>query len=342
VSTAPPVTVKHDFASIRRAHSLESYCAARGIQLKRSSGGRRVALCPLQSENTPSFTVSGDVFHCYGCGKHGDVVDLERALGGGSVADAIARLGDAPVAVIRRRDDFLDAPATVKREQVHPDLERPTTEDLSRLADLRSVEPDALQIAVDCGFLWTTTHYKHRAFVVTDQTRKNYRLRRLDGKRWETHTGGPKAICTAGSQAGWPIGLEESRDYLGVALCEGETDFLAAFGHMWASGVERLVAPVCITGASNRLPKEAIASFIGKRVRIFVHDDPTGYDAAIKWKSQLAGIARVDRWSFRGLRKSNGEPVKDLNDLLLIDYDQWEQHRKLVDSVMSFAVEGRN
>jgi hypothetical protein len=39
---------------------------------------RRMALCPFHSEKTPSMRIYGSSqrFHCYGCGRDGNVVDL--------------------------------------------------------------------------------------------------------------------------------------------------------------------------------------------------------------------------------------------------------------------------
>lgn len=41
------------------------------------------SLCPLHAERTPSFHVSRDrrLFHCFGCGRSGGVLDLVVALG---------------------------------------------------------------------------------------------------------------------------------------------------------------------------------------------------------------------------------------------------------------------
>jgi DNA primase len=54
--------------------------------LREVSEGRLVGLCPLHGETTPSFYVYTDSadphFHCYGCGEHGDVLDLFMALDG--------------------------------------------------------------------------------------------------------------------------------------------------------------------------------------------------------------------------------------------------------------------
>jgi hypothetical protein len=34
-----------------------------------------LALCPFHSEDTPSFRVYGDHYHCFGCGAHGDAIE---------------------------------------------------------------------------------------------------------------------------------------------------------------------------------------------------------------------------------------------------------------------------
>ena len=163
--------------------------------------------------------------------------------------------------------------------------------------------------------------------------------RRMDGKTWAK---GNKSKTLAGGRSKWAIGIKEASKFPAIALCEGGPDFLAAIAHAWTSNVEHLVAPVCISAAQS-IMEEALPYFEGKRVRIFVHSDDPGRDTARDWKEQLKGIAcKVDRYVFDGLQKANSEPVEDLNDLLMIDADSWEQNRERVESVMNFAMEGRN
>ena len=70
--------------------------------------------------------------------------------------------------------------------------------------------------------------------------------------------------------------------------------------------------------------------FAGKRVRIFRHSDSTGEGAAERWAEQLADAgAEVDAFRFDGLRRTDGEPVNDLNDLAAIHADDFETHRCL-------------
>ena len=176
------------------------------------------------------------------------------------------------------------------------------------------------------------------AWVLTDQTHKTYLARRLEGEPWEHLDSKPKAWLLPGTQGGWPIGIQGSWPYPAIAITEGGPDFLSAFAHAYASGVEDRVAPVCMPGATPSIPDDALASFRGKRVRIFTHDDDAGYRAAKRWALQLRGMAsKVDGYRFDGLTQSDGKPVKDLNDLLRIDYDCWEQNQAVVESVMSFA-----
>jgi DNA primase len=49
------------------------------VQL-RPSGSNLVGLCPFHEDRIPSFTVypATGGFHCYGCGKHGDVISFLR------------------------------------------------------------------------------------------------------------------------------------------------------------------------------------------------------------------------------------------------------------------------
>jgi len=44
------------------------------VPLQRN-GKHLVGLCPFHDERTPSFNVYTDHYHCFGCGRHGDVID---------------------------------------------------------------------------------------------------------------------------------------------------------------------------------------------------------------------------------------------------------------------------
>jgi hypothetical protein len=91
-----------------------------------------------------------------------------------------------------------------------------------------------------------------------------------------------------------------------------------------------------IAGAGMFIPNDALPLFTGKRVRIFVHDDDKGNEAAGRWARQLLTVGcKVDGFNFAGLVRSDGKPVKDLNDLCSIDCSSWEEHRDLIENALT-------
>lgn len=48
------------------------------VRLTKRSGSNQFGLCPFHSEKTPSFSVSADrqIYHCFGCGKGGGVINF--------------------------------------------------------------------------------------------------------------------------------------------------------------------------------------------------------------------------------------------------------------------------
>lgn len=80
---------------IGRVKAAADLAALAGRTVKLVRAGREwKGLCPFHAERSPSFYVIPDkgFWHCFGCGAHGDVVDLVRRLEGGTFAEALARL----------------------------------------------------------------------------------------------------------------------------------------------------------------------------------------------------------------------------------------------------------
>jgi DNA primase len=102
---------------VRREHSLVTMVRKR-VELRRA-GRRWSGLCPFHGEKTPSFTVgdgtSGEFYHCFGCGAHGDLFDWLEHAEGWSFAQAMQRLigGEMP-----------DARRPMHAEQRQPSRER--------------------------------------------------------------------------------------------------------------------------------------------------------------------------------------------------------------------------
>jgi len=75
-----------------RSRDIFEIASMLGIRYK-MRGARGVALCPFHLEKTPSFTLYPDNnFHCFGCGVHGDVIDLYMRLAKVSFKQAVRDL----------------------------------------------------------------------------------------------------------------------------------------------------------------------------------------------------------------------------------------------------------
>ena len=68
----------------------------KNISLKRRDKSNYIALCPFHKEKTPSFNISDDkgFFHCFGCGKNGDIFSYVMEMENISFFDALKKLAD--------------------------------------------------------------------------------------------------------------------------------------------------------------------------------------------------------------------------------------------------------
>lgn len=286
---------------------------------------------PFREDRHASFSVAADglLFHDFATGESGDAVDFLQIATGLSRKTACRKFIEmAGGGILEWERAPLRAPVRPARPRpTFPDFEHGSQADFARLARLRNLSIEGLRIADERGLLWFATLHGFRAWIITDGERVNAQARRLDGGRWE-HLEGAKTWTLPGSWASWPIGITEARPSRKLAFTEGGGDFLAAFHFAHCENREREVAAVAMLGASLRIHAQVLPLFSGKQVRLFPHPDEAGQQAAERWTRQLeAAGAQVDAFSFRGLRRTNGEPVADLNDLSSICPDDFEAER---------------
>lgn len=81
------------------------------VRLKPLGPGRFVGLCPFHQEKTPSFHVHRDrqFFHCFGCGKGGDVFRFVEEIEGVGFFDALKSLAERYGIPLPQRQTFGDA-----------------------------------------------------------------------------------------------------------------------------------------------------------------------------------------------------------------------------------------
>lgn len=212
-----------------------------------------------------------------------------------------------------------------RRCLILPPLRPGSTRDCAQVAELRGLAREGIELANSKGLLSFGEFRSLPAWFITDTSGHVAQARRMDGQPWAQ---GVKALTVAGSQAAWPVGIIEAAGVATVALCEGGPDLLAACAFILAEGRGHDCAPVAMLGGCARIHPSALPLFAGKRVRIFVHADETGANAADRWAVQLTEAgADADAFSFAGLRRTDGAPVKDLCDLAAVHADDFENFR---------------
>lgn len=85
---------KQSIDDVRARADITAEIGAR-VELKKA-GGNYVGLCPFHGEKSPSFSVSPSkqFFHCFGCGKSGDVIQFLMDHDGMQFHEAVKDLGE--------------------------------------------------------------------------------------------------------------------------------------------------------------------------------------------------------------------------------------------------------
>jgi hypothetical protein len=298
---------------------------------------------PFRDDKHPSFSIfaKGRRWKDHGTGEEGNAVDFlakARGLSNGDACRELIRLAGTGIANggINNNHCRDDENTKAAHRAKWPEFRTPTPHGIETIAELRGLSLEGVSLAAERGLLFTATTNHGPAWVITDSRRLNAQARRFDGRNW-AHIEGKKAWTLLGSVGATPIGLREAKDFKNIIFVEGGPDLLAAFHLIWCSGTPDL-GVVAMFGASNRIPESELAAFEGKRVRIFAHLDNEGQKAEGRWWRQLkeAG-ATVDGFDFSGLVRSDGQLIVDLNDLCLIDVDQWEANREMIEGVIQFS-----
>jgi hypothetical protein len=349
--------MKFDAQEIKRRLPFLDLMAHEGVALRRS-GPHYVARCPFHEEGTGSFTVHAPAYdhgHCYGCGWNGDIFEFWKERHGGVFSDAIAALASLAsvspeVFEFKRKQAALKVPQMTETSKQKPKPTLPrlralTDEEIEALASQRKLDKAGIaQAAVerrvgacvwpqflDHNGAWATPNDAVVSWVVTDRERSVAQFRRLDGLKYTRKDGKAIKAWTKGSPT-WPIGAAEIGDRVSVLLVEGGADMLAGYHFLVRFNRLQHVAVCAMLGASMRICDSALPLFRRKRVRIVMDEDEPkddrgirpGCEAAARWTGQLSAAgAAVETFSLAGLVRKDGQPVKDLNDLALVDEAAW-------------------
>ncbi len=278
-------------------------------------------VCPFHREKSGSFHVfdEGRMFKCFGCGVTGDaIIFLEKACGltrKDACNKIIEMAGCQSIkpSVTATPKQTIVRSTSIFHRRAKPDVPTKTPGSpyqRKRLAMLRGLPLDAVELAVELGFLGFCEWSGMEAWIISDSTGANAQARRLDGGQFMTQSGPKKAKTLPGSWAKWPIGLPAKCNR--ILFAEGGPDLLAACSVALEVGN---LSPACMFGAALEIHPYAIPLFTNASVFIVPHNDEAGEKASAMWQAQLAKVAKV------AISKLPPE-FKDLNDLMKLPSDE--------------------
>jgi hypothetical protein len=287
----------------------------------------RSCQAPYREDRKSSFSIyaGGLRWKDFATGEGGDAIDFLGKVTGVTNGEAIRQF-------LERADSFvrmIPQRTITPRERSKPDLKCLRSggiRELARVAATRNIHLKAAEVAQDMGTLRFGLVCKRPSWIVTDSSGLCAEARRLDGKPYAaigTVLPERKAHTLRHSRKSWPVGILPSAGYRKsfdmIALVEGGPDFLAV-NHFALKQRRHGILPVAILGrgvCNHGLHPGSFEHFMGMRVRLYPHDDPDGvsYQNADLLSRQLERLGcEVDVFTFEGLRKQNGERIKDLND----------------------------
>lgn len=110
------------FTQIKMAVSVKEAAEYYGLEVNRGN----MVCCPFHNDRTPSMKLNEDYFYCFGCGTHGDVIDLVARLFNLSSYDAAKKLAydfgidpDKPPAAAALRKSKYPLAKAFQKEELH-------------------------------------------------------------------------------------------------------------------------------------------------------------------------------------------------------------------------------
>ncbi|MDR1457548.1 MAG: hypothetical protein LBI47_01715 [Puniceicoccales bacterium] len=219
----------------------------------------------------------------------------------------------------------------------HPfcDLQKGTPSDFFQLAHTMDVNVYGIELADEDGILEFFNHSTNgRCWSIVHRENFVRQDRRLDGLPFILSDKSVAKARTLGFP-GCPVGIPTNKPI--IMLVEGSSDILAAYSLIYAENMETMVTPVAMLGASNNIHRSSLRHFHGKHVIGFPDYDLAGINGMSRWGKQLDGIAASFKvFSYAGLVRDDGQPIKDLRDFLRVDVDQWENEQDVQSPLLSF------
>ena len=112
------------------------------VRLSKRSGANQFGLCPFHSEKTPSFAVNPEkqIYHCFGCGKGGSVINFIMEIENLGYRDAVAFLARRVGMTLPQEQDDAESRKRARMLALNKDAARFFYEQLSSPGGKRAAE----------------------------------------------------------------------------------------------------------------------------------------------------------------------------------------------------------
>jgi twinkle protein len=289
-------------AQVKATVRIEDYVVLKmGLSAQRMRAGEWWFLCPLHKETTASFHIrlKEQDFKCFGCGKGGDVIDLEMAATGETnprvaAEKILLEYGQFPIGPDVR---FVGEPEPVKIRPMRMTEPAYREEDLVAGPAIVWLEsrgihwPVAKRNGVRTGKNYVEFPYVNDGEVVNRQTRT------LSAKGFRFETGKPVI----------PFGLDD---------CDGQPEVVIVEGVMDKLAVEEATGRTAVLAMPNATPSSDCYALVGEatkaasKIIVAVDADEPGQ----KLRDELIRRLGADRcWT---VDWGHGA-YKDANDVLM-------------------------
>ncbi len=112
------------------------------VRLSKRSGANQFGLCPFHSEKTPSFAVNPEkqIYHCFGCGKGGSVINFIMEIENLGYRDAVAFLARRAGMTMPQEQDDAESRKRARMLALNKDAARFFYEQLSSPGGKRALD----------------------------------------------------------------------------------------------------------------------------------------------------------------------------------------------------------
>ena len=283
---------------------LPEYLRAIGCDLNFKHDTTFTTACPIHGGENQNFHANQKadgvwLWHCFsGCGgAGGTIIDLHSRLNGINAKTSDCIKGAAEVAGISSTEESKPKPQREPKAKAGiswpSELLEGTERTWEAFAGKRGLSFPAVHAAVKANLLRFLEIDGHQCFAITDKTGRAGEVRRIDGK--EFYCG--KVYGLPGVDKTWLPGasfLRETKLETPVLICEGSTDFLAAFdaySKYRRTDGKRCWLPLAVLGASCKKLHPDMSPFLkGRLARIIPDGDDAGEKMGNHWGEMLSSM----------------------------------------------------